>query len=343
MIVGYATGELWLFRTVAWVWLIVAVLDLAIRPDPRNTTDKQVADLNRTLAWRLAVRSWVPVQIAIIVCGLLITTRYSLASKELVLVTVSIGIASGMFCIPVAHDLMHRRAKVDKILAEILMMSVSYPHFCIEHVHGHHRNVGTVNDPATAQFGESFYVFYLRTVFGGMASAWNIEKARLHPLGVGVLSSHNRMIQYVATLCTIYASIFYVFGWLGTGFFAVQSVIAFSMLEVINYVEHYGLTRRETGSSHYERIMPWHSWDSSHKISNWMLFNLGRHSDHHYSSRKYDRHFSHLKEVPQLPTGYFGMFLLPLLPPLWYRVMNPRVEAWQRKHGILSGADSVKW
>lgn len=343
MIVGYYTGELWLFRTVAWVWLTVAVLDFAIGPDARNRSGGQVANLSLTLAWRLTVRLWVPVQATIIVCGLLIMTRNYLTVKELIFVTVSIGITSGMFCIPAAHELMHGRSRFEKILAEFLMMSVSYPHFCIEHVHGHHRNVGTVNDPATAQFGESFYAFYPRTVFGGMASAWNIEKARLYLLGAGVWSSRNRMIRYVTSLCTVYASIFYIFGWPGISFFAVQSIIAFSMLEVINYVEHYGLTRHETALGHYERVMPWHSWDSSHRISNWILFNLGRHSDHHYHPRKSYHCLRHLKEAPQLPTGYFGIFLLPLLPPLWRCVMDPRVQEWRRKHGVLSGPGSVKW
>lgn len=343
MVVGYATGELWLFRVVAWVWLIVAALDLAIRPDTRNLHGERVDDLRRALPWRLAVRLWVPVQATIIGCGLFITAWDSLTLKELLFVTVSIGIAGGMFCIPVAHELMHGTGRFDKILAEILMTLVSYTHFCIGHVHGHHRNVGTANDPATARFGESFYAFYPRTVFGGVVSAWNLEEARLHRLGAGVWSSRNRMIRYIISLSAVYVTIFYMFGLLGVAFFAVQSVIAFSMIEVINYVEHYGLARREAAPGRYERVMPWHSWNSSHRISNWLLFNLGRHSDHHQHPRKSYRYLRHLEEAPQLPSGYFGMFLLPLFPTLWRRVMDPRVEAWRRKHGVSSGAVSLRW
>jgi alkane 1-monooxygenase len=334
MIVGYATGELWLFRVVAWVWLIVAALDLAIRPDTRDHHGEQVGDLSGALPWRLAVRLWVPVQATVIGCGLFITTWDSLTVKELLLVTVSIGIAGGMFSIPVAHELMHGRGQLDKILAEVLMTLVSYTHFCIEHVYGHHRNVGTANDPATAQFGESFYAFYPRTVFGGIVSAWKLEEARLHRLGAGVWSPRNRMIRYITSLIAVYATIFYMFGLFGIAFFAVQSIIAFSMIEVINYVEHYGLVRREVAPRRYERVMPWHSWDSSHQISNWMLFNLGRHSDHHQPPTKSYHYLRHMEDAPQLPSGYFVMFLLPLFPPLWCRIMDPRVQAWRRKHGV---------
>lgn len=340
MIAGYATGEIWLFGVIAWAWLIVVAIDLAIRPDAGNPHSEKVGDLYRTLPWRLAVRLWVPVQATVILCGLFITTWDFLTLKELLFVTLSIGIAAGAFCIPVAHELMHGRGRFDKILAEILMTSVSYTQFCIEHVHGHHRNVGTAADPGTAQFGESFYAFYPRAVFGGMASAWNLEKARLHRLGAAVWSCRNRMIRYFTSLGLFYATISYPFGWLGVAFFAVQSVIAFSMLEVINYVNHYGLTRHETAPGRYERVMPWHSWNSNHPMSNWMLFNLGLHSDHHYRPTKCYSYLRHSAEAPQLPSGYFGMFLLPLLPPLWRRVMDPRVQEWRKKHGVSSCADS---
>jgi alkane 1-monooxygenase len=334
MVVGCVTGELWLFRVVAWVWLIVAVLDLAVRPDTRNLHGERVDESRRAGPWRLAVRLWVPVQATIIVCGLFITTWNSATVKELLFVTVSIGIAGGMFCIPVAHELMHGTGRFDKLLAEILMTLVSYTHFCIGHVNGHHRNVGTANDPATARFGESFYAFYPRTVFGGLASAWHLEQARLHRLGAGVWSSRNRMVRYFIGLSAVYTAIFCIFGLPGVAFFTLQSVIAFSMIEVINYVEHYGLVRNEAAPGRFERVMAWHSWNSSHRISNWLLFNLGRHSDHHQHPRTSYPYLRHREEAPQLPSGYFGMFLLPLFPSLWRLVMDHRVEAWRREHGV---------
>lgn len=343
MIIGYFTGKLWLFRVVAWLWLIVTALDLVVTPGGNNVQGTNPGPSSRNLPWRLGAYLWVPVQATIIICGLFITSWDSLTLRELLFVTVSIGIASGMFCVSAAHELMHGSARLDKILAEILMTLVSYTHFCIEHVHGHHRNVATAGDPATAQLGESFYAFYPRTVFCGVLSAWNIETERLQRCGAPVWSWRNQMVRYMTGLILVYAVIGYVFGPVGLGFFAVQSLIGFSMLEVINYVEHYGLARRQLAPGVYERVMPWHSWNSSHRLSNWLLFNLGRHSDHHCHARRSYFDLRHLEEAPQLPSGYFGMFLLPLFPRLWRRLMDPRVEAWRRKHGIPVDAISVRW
>ena len=342
---GYATGELRLFKVVAWLWLAVAALDLIVGADTRRPPGEQARALNRSLLWRFAIRLWVPAQAAILACGLFITTWESLTLQEMVFVTVSVGLASGMFSIPVAHELMHGTGRLDKALAEILMTSVTYTHFCIEHVHGHHRNVGTMKDPATARFGESFYVFYPRAVFGGLLSAWNHEAVRLGRLGGRgrAWSPRNRMVRYAANLIALYGAIGFGFGALGVAFFAVQSLIAFSLIEVINYVEHYGLSRRQAAPGHYEQVMPWHSWNSSHLVSNWFLFNLGRHSDHHYQPSRSYQHLRHFNDAPQLPSGYFGMFLLPLIPSLWRRVMDPRVRAWREEHGIPPDTVSTKW
>jgi alkane 1-monooxygenase len=276
-------------------------------------------------------------------CGLVITTWESLTLWELLFVTVSVGVASGMFCISAAHELMHGPGRFDKALAEILMTSVSYTHFCIEHVRGHHRYVGTAKDPATARLGESFYDFYPRTVFDGLLSAWNFEAARLGRRGAGAWRPDNRMIRYAAILILLYGAIGFGFGAPGVAFFTVQSLIGFSMIEVINYVEHYGLTRRELTPGHYEQVRPWHSWNSSHRISNWFLFNLGQHSDHHCEARRSFQHLRHLDDAPQLPTGYFGIFLLPLFPSLWRHVMDPRVRAWRDRHGIPLDTVSPRW
>lgn len=329
MLTGVATGQLWLFRIVGWVWAAVVILDLAIPPGGRQS----VADsptVARSPAWRLAVRGWVPVQLAVVGAGLFITTWPAATPRELLLVTVSVGIANGMLCIPVAHELMHGRGPFDRLAADLLMLSVSYPHFCIEHVHGHHHRVATPADPATARFGESFYDFYPRTLGGSVVSAWRIECARLARRRVSPWGVHNRMLWYALALAVSYAAIFSGFGWPGVGVFAVQSVIAFSTLELINYVEHYGLVRRELAPGRYEPVCPRHSWDSSARVSNWMLFNLGRHADHHCHATKPYPDLDGQGDAPQLPTGYFGMFLLPLCPPLWRRVMDPRVEAWRR-------------
>jgi alkane 1-monooxygenase len=334
LIAGAATGELWLFRSVSWIWVTVALLDHVVPPKRSHGEDPRGdAALSQSPLWRLVILGWVPVQVAVIAAGLIVSAQSTVGVRDLLLITVSIGIANGMLCIPVAHELMHRHGRLDHGAADVLMLSVSYPHFCIEHVHGHHRNVATPADPATARFGETFYRFYHRTLAGSVASAWRIERERLRRRGLPRWSSANRMLRYGLSLAAIYSLIALGFGAIGVAFFAAQSVIAFSTLEMINYVEHYGLTRREVTRGRYEPVRPWHSWDSPYRVSNWMLFNLGRHADHHCHTNKGYADLQDLPEAPQLPTGYFGLFLLPLCPPLWRRVMHPRVHAWRRIDG----------
>jgi alkane 1-monooxygenase len=339
MLAGYATGELSLFKLVAWVWLAVAALDFLIDQLGEASQERQTERSNRGFLTWLALGLWVPAQAMTLSCGLLITRWESPTFIELAFVTVSIGVTSGMFCISAAHELMHRTGRLNKVLAEILMTSVSYTHFCIEHVRGHHCHVGTPKDPATARFGESFYEFYPRTIFGGLLDAWNHEAARLYRRGQRSWGPGNRMIRYAANLIVLYVVVGYGFGALGAVFLAGQSLIAFSLLEVINYVQHYGLARRELAPGRYEPVMPWHSWNSSHRFSNWLLFNLGLHSDHHYRPNKLYSHLRGRVDAPQLPGGYFAMFLLPFFPGLWRRVMDPRVRAWRETHGF--SPDSV--
>lgn len=329
MLYGYLQGALWAFRTVAWLYFALLLLDSFFG------LDKSAPELPRrhSVLWQLPLWLWAPVYAMAIVCGLLVVTQpfqiEPAPGRVFFLVSIAVGMTGGMLSVPIAHELMHRKNRFERFLAEFLMAMLSYTHFCIEHVYGHHRRVGTAKDPATARLGESFYAFYPRSVFGGVVSAWRLETGRLRRRGMPALSPRNRMLRYGATLLAIYTAIGYRFGWLGVAFFATQGVIAFSILEAINYVEHYGLTRRTR-----ERVMPWHSWNSSHRISNWFMFNLARHSDHHCQAGRSYPELRHLDEAPQLPAGYFAMFVLALFPPLWRWVMNPLVETWRNQHEI---------
>jgi alkane 1-monooxygenase len=232
----------------------------------------------------------------------------------------------------VAHELVHRSGKFERALAEVLMMQVSYTHFCIEHVLGHHANVATPRDPATARAGESFYAFLPRTVFGGVASAWCIEAVRMKRGGRPVFSLGNRMLRYAAELILLYGVAALLFGAGGVLFLAAQSIVAFTMLEVVNYLEHYGLQRREVRPGRFEPTRPYHSWNSSHRVTNWFLFNLGRHSDHHAAAGRRFHTLRHFEEAPQLPIGYAAIFVLALVPPLWRRVMDPRLADWRARY-----------
>jgi alkane 1-monooxygenase len=216
----------------------------------------------------------------------------------------------------------------------MLLASVCYMHFTIEHVHGHHRHVGTPRDPATARLGEPSYAFIVRSVLGGARSAWQIEMRQLAKQNRPTWNVRNRMVRYACVQLGVIAGVAWMFGWLGLAVFLAQSIVAFSLLEIINYIEHYGLFRREIAPGRYERVEPWHSWNSSHRVSNWILINLARHADHHLTASKRYQVLHTLDAAPQLPAGYSAMVLLALTPPLWRRVMDPRVQKWRNVHGV---------
>jgi alkane 1-monooxygenase len=239
----------------------------------------------------------------------------------------STGITTGTIGITFAHELIHRPGRLELALGEILLATTSYTHFAIEHVYGHHRYVATPRDPATARLGESLFAFIPRCVIGSLASAWRIERERLAKRRRPWWHASNRMLRYGVTQVALYAAVAIWWGWLAALVLGAQAAIAFSLLETINYIEHYGLERREIAPGRYERVQPWHSWNSSHRLSNWLLINLARHSDHHLVASKRYQVLDHVAIAPQLPAGYAAMFLLAMCPPLWRRVMDPRVRA----------------
>ena len=270
-----------------------------------------------TLLLRVITWLWLPLQAAVIVTGLIAVTA-KLDWHTLYVTSIGVGAISGMFGIPVAHELMHRQSTAERTLAEVQMAMFSYAHFCIEHVEGHHVNVGLRQDPATARSGESLYEFLPRSIGGGFVHAFRLESQRLVSLGVPQIGIQNRMLRYLALQGAVYALVVWLFGLRGTIFFAAQSAVGILIIEVINYVEHYGLTRRD-----HEPVTDRHSWNSSHRISNWLMFNVPRHSDHHADANRPYSLLRHAGGDRQLPAGYFAMFVLALFPPLWQRVMDP--------------------
>jgi alkane 1-monooxygenase len=314
----------WTFAPLLVVFVAVPILDAlgGVAEEARVSPD-----LDRNRWFKVVTWAWVPVQLGLLVWVLAAAASGQLTKLELVGATVSMGVTAGAIGITFAHELVHRRQQFERALGEILLATVSYTHFAIEHVHGHHRHVGTPHDPATARFGESFYRFLPRTLVGSLASAWHLEVERLARRGRRPFSASNRMLRYAIEQVVLYASVWIVFGAIGVALFAGQALVAFTLLEVINYIEHYGLVRKEVAPGEYERIAPHHSWDSAYRLSNRMLINLARHSDHHCATAKRYQSLELPPHAPQLPAGYGAMFLLALVPPLWFRVMNPRALA----------------
>jgi alkane 1-monooxygenase len=215
---------------------------------------------------------------------------------------------------------------------------VSYLHWGIEHVSGHHRRAATPEDPATARYGEALPAFLVRSVTGSFVSAWRIEVARNERRGRSPLG--NRVLWGVVVSCGLTLAIGLALGPKAVAFFLAQSAVAIVLLETINYVEHYGLERRQIRPGVYERVTPLHSWNSSQRLTNTLLFNLQRHSDHHAHAARPYYQLRHYPESPQLPTGYAGMALLAMVPPLWRRVMNPRVQAHRARVAALEASTS---
>jgi alkane 1-monooxygenase len=248
-------------------------------------------------------------------------------------IVLSVGILGGTG-INVAHELVHRKNKWDKALAELLTWSVTYTHFCVEHVYGHHKKVATPNDPATSRFNESIYRFLPRSLFGGVLSFWHIETSLVENRRKPSPWFEDRRIRYPLGLVLGYTMIGVWLGFSAVLLWLVMGLIGSTMLEIVNYVEHYGLERDCRANGRFERVQPHHSWSSTHRITGWLLFGLPRHADHHFlASRPYPILRNHV-EAPQLPAGYATMFLLALVPPLWFAVMNPRAEAV--RNGIIA-------
>lgn len=321
--VGIAFGGLWIAAVPILLFVLVPIVDRLVGLERRNRDDDP--------RWRIAadapLYAWVPVQLSMLVIFVERAGAGSYTPSELVGLTIAVGLTTGAGGINVAHELMHRASSVARAASEVLMTSVSYGHFCIEHVHGHHRHVATPRDPATSRRGEGVFAFWPRSVLGGMVSAWRIESERCggsRAVGPGA----DRRLRFPVMLAVAYALAWWLGGTLGVVALAGQSLVAVLLLETINYVEHYGLVRARLADGRFERVRPQHSWNASHRVSNWYLFNLQRHSDHHHvASRPYWR-LRHHDDVPQLPFSYPAALLTALVPPLWRRWMDPRVDAW---------------
>jgi alkane 1-monooxygenase len=272
---------------------------------------------------------------ALLVTGLQHAAGYGWSMLERIGNTVSMGVVGGIGIV-VAHELGHRKSRLARLGAQALLQPVAYGHFTLEHNRGHHAWVATPDDPATSRLGESFYRFYLRCVPGTWRAAWRLEAERMARLGLPAWHLRNAMWRHLAIPIGLALTVTWLWNLSALLFWALQAVIAFSLLEVVNYLEHYGLSRQADESGRYERVQPVHSWNANHLFSNLFIFELQRHSDHHaYPSRPYHA-LRPWPEAPQLPSGYTAMIPLALVPPLWFRVMNPRVLAWRARHSRLT-------
>jgi len=322
---GYALGGWLTFLTVFIAFVVVPLFDFVLGANTLNPTPEEEATLDEARDFKLLTWIAAPVQVALMFWGAWVAGTKNLSWVETAGLTVSVGIVGGAMGINVSHELIHRYRPFETFLGKAMLWSVSYLHWSIEHVAGHHRRVATPQDPATARYGESVYAFLPRTIIDSFISAWTIERHRLKKKGLAEYGFHNRILRYLAATAALAVGLGLLWGAAAVAFFLVQSLVAITLLEIVNYIEHYGLLRRRVSDTEFEEVTPVHSWNASQRLTNYFLFNLQRHSDHHARAHIRYQLLRHLDESPQLPTGYAGMVLLTLVPPLWFAVMNKRV------------------
>jgi alkane 1-monooxygenase len=321
-------GVFWFFGPML-VFGFFPLLDLAIGLDARNPPDEVIKWLEQDRYYRWCTYAYLPIQYAGLVFACRLWSSGELSVLDSVGLALTVAMVSGI-AINTAHELGHKRASLERWLSKVALAQSGYGHFFIEHNRGHHVRVATPEDPASARLGESFYAFLPRTVGGSLRSAWELEGVRLDRLGKAHWSPSNDILSAWAMTVVLYVVLIAVFGAVVLPYLVIQSVLGFCLLEVVNYLEHYGLLRQRRDDGRYERTRPEHSWNSNNVASNVLLYHLQRHSDHHANPIRRYQALRHVDEAPQLPTGYAGMIVLALVPPFWRDVMDRRVLAHYR-------------
>jgi alkane 1-monooxygenase len=333
VILGAVAGGWTLVLLPLYSWQMVTVLDVFFG---RNEDQPDIMTEDADLFWyRLITLIWFPVQFCVVFGAIWwVTHTDHLGPVETLGLFFGVGIISGTIGIVYSHELMHQKSRLERWLGDLLLAMVLYSHFRSEHLLVHHWHVGTPRDAVTARYNEGFHRYFVRVLRDCPASAWRAETARLARAGREPMHRSNPFWRYGALQLAALVLAYALGGLSGVGLFMFQAFVAVWQLELTNYIEHYGLTREYLGEGRYEPVQPHHSWNASHKASNWLLINLQRHSDHHVRP---DRRFPLLQTyaqdaAPQLPLGYPAMAMMAMIPPLWRRRMNPRVRTWRRMH-----------
>jgi alkane 1-monooxygenase len=316
-------GVFWFYGPVL-VFAVFPLADLLVGLDAQNPPDSAIKWLEQDRYYRWCTYLYLPIQYAGLVFACWLWSSGRLSTVEDIGLALTVAMVSGI-AINTAHELGHKRASLERWLSKVALAQSGYGHFFIEHNRGHHVRVATPEDPASSRLGESFYEFLPRTVAGSLRSSWELERERLGRMERSPWTLHNDILNAWAMTVVLFAALAVAFGPVVLPYLLMQAVLGFSMLEVVNYLEHYGLLRQRREDGRYERTRPEHSWNSNNVASNVLLYHLQRHSDHHANPIRRYQALRHVEEAPQLPTGYAGMIVLAAFPPLWRRVMDPRL------------------
>ena len=321
----HLTGQAaWAWAPLLFIYGLVPLLDGLLGEDRSNPPESAVPALEADRYYRWVTYATVPVLWAAFVAAIWYLATQPLPLHAQIAMVLSAGVIGG-FGINLGHELGHKTTQLERWLAKIVLAPTGYGHFFIEHNHGHHRDVATPADPASSRMGETIYGFVLREMPGALKRAWAIEVERLGKRGLPVWSLHNEILQPALITLLLWALLVAWLGWVALPFIVAVSFWANFQLTSANYIEHYGLLRGKLPSGRYEPCRPQHSWNSNHVFSNWILFHLQRHSDHHAHPMRRYQSLRHFENLPTLPSGYMGVFLVAYLPPLWFRLMDRRL------------------
>jgi alkane 1-monooxygenase len=315
----------WSFYPLLFTFVLLPLLELFLPVASGNLTEEQEASRKNDFYFDFILWMSVPFQFILLFIYLQTLQTTPLTTSELVGLTIAMGLSCGVLGINAAHELGHRATPHEQVMARMLLSTSWYWHFTIEHNKGHHKNVATPIDPETSRLNESVYRFWIRSIVYSFLSAWHIEEQNAKREGYSAWSVKNEMILALILQMFFTLLIYWYFGTLALVGFLCSALIGILLLETVNYIEHYGLNRKEIAPGRFEKVQPYHSWNADHPISRFFLFDLSRHSDHHYNAARKYQILRHHEDSLQMPTGYPGMMLLCLIPRLWFRVMNPKV------------------
>lgn len=329
-------GGWFTWGALVYAFVLVPILDALIPSSTKNMTKIEEEIAKKSRIYDYLVYLVVPVQYFLVFFTMYRISLGTYTWIEYIGYISALGLACGVFGINVAHELGHRNKKYEQFLSKALLLTSLYMHFFIEHNQGHHKNVSTTDDPASAREGELIYTFYFRSVIGGYISAWKLENNRLKKQGKSPFSLSNEMIWYHLIEFAFLGLIYFVFGLIPMLSFIAAAIFGFLTLETVNYIEHYGLSRKKNEYGGWEKTLPIHSWNSNHPVGRILLFELTRHSDHHYIANRPYQVLRHFDESPQMPTGYPGMMVMSLIPPVWFWIMGKELKKLKKRQPALA-------
>ncbi|MCH9661493.1 MAG: alkane 1-monooxygenase [Bacteroidetes bacterium] len=326
-IIGLLLREYWSFFTPVFAFLLIPIIETLLPIQTKNLTEAEIISKSKNSFFNLLLYLNLPLVFGIVGWFLWSTTWALYETYELIGLLFSVGIVVGSNGINVAHELGHRPLQWEKNLGKLLLLPSLYMHFYIEHNYGHHLHAATPEDPASARYNQTVYSFWFTSMIRQYLNAWKIQKDLLKRNGFSFLSVKNDMFWYSLIQLGYLSAVFFVLG-LNTLWISITIAITGALLlETINYIEHYGLLRNKKESGRYERVSEIHSWNSNHILGRMMLYELTRHSDHHYKSHKKYQLLDYHDVSPQMPYGYPTSMVLSLIPPLWFAIMNKRIPS----------------